>query len=95
MATSRPLVLRVNRKQANEEQSERQLSLVFYHGGFYRDFLMRLHHIGKVVKDLAEAQKYYEETFGLKALGPPVIDPIQAVEVVFIETGLEGVRPSN
>lgn len=48
---------------------------------------MRLHHIGKVVKDLSEAQKYYEDTFGLKALGPPVIDPIQAVEVVFIETG--------
>jgi len=54
---------------------------------------MRLHHIGKVVKDLAEAQKYYEDTFGLKALGPPVIDPIQAVEVVFIETGVRGSPP--
>jgi methylmalonyl-CoA/ethylmalonyl-CoA epimerase len=51
---------------------------------------MRLHHIGKVVKDLEEARKYYEDTFGLKALGPPVIDPIQAVEVVFIETGPGG-----
>jgi methylmalonyl-CoA/ethylmalonyl-CoA epimerase len=54
---------------------------------------MRLHHIGKVVEDLAKAQKYYEDTFGLKALGPPITDPIQAVEVVFIETGPEGSPP--
>lgn len=49
---------------------------------------MKLHHIGRIVKDLAVAQKYYEEIFGLKALSEPVIDPLQSVEVVFIEAGL-------
>ncbi|MFC1853794.1 VOC family protein [candidate division CSSED10-310 bacterium] len=48
---------------------------------------MKLHHIGKVVRDLDEAQTYYRDIFGLQALGPPVVDPIQQVEVVFIETG--------
>jgi methylmalonyl-CoA epimerase len=60
---------------------------------------MKLHHIGKVVKDMGEAQKYYEDTFGLKARSKPVIDPNQRVEVVFIETGhgqdltIELIRP--
>jgi methylmalonyl-CoA/ethylmalonyl-CoA epimerase len=60
---------------------------------------MKLHHIGKVVKDIGKAQIYYENIFGLKARSKPVIDPIQCVEVVFIETGhgqdltIELIRP--
>ena len=48
---------------------------------------MKLHHIGKVVKDLKQARNYYKETFGLEPLGEPVIDPIQKVEVLLIDTG--------
>ena len=60
---------------------------------------MKLHHIGKVVENINKAQKYYELTLGLKARSKPVIDPIQRVEVVFIETGhgqdltIELIRP--
>lgn len=50
---------------------------------------MRLHHIGKVVKDIGIAVDYYKDTFGLRSLCAPVIDPIQKVEVVFLETGLK------
>lgn len=45
---------------------------------------MRLHHIGKVVKDLSEARASYAALFGLKALGDPVIDPLQKVAVQFL-----------
>jgi len=48
---------------------------------------MKLHHIGKVVKDLEEARRYYKETFGLDSIGEVVIDPIQKVEVLLIDTG--------
>ena len=48
---------------------------------------MKLHHIGKVVKDLEEAKRYYKETFGLDSIGEAVIDPIQKVEVLLIDTG--------
>ena len=48
---------------------------------------MKLHHIGKVVKDLDEAVKYHKETFGLEPIGKRVIDPIQKVEVVTLNTG--------
>jgi methylmalonyl-CoA epimerase len=48
---------------------------------------MKLHHIGKVVKNIAEARRYYHETFGLEPLGEPVIDPIQKVEVLLLNTG--------
>ncbi|MGD2085693.1 MAG: VOC family protein [Candidatus Aminicenantes bacterium] len=48
---------------------------------------MKLHHIGKVVKDLDEAVKYHRETFGLEPIGERVIDPIQKVEVVTLNTG--------
>lgn len=48
---------------------------------------MKLHHIGKVVKDLKEAQKYYKETFGLESIAEPVVDPIQKVELVSLNTG--------
>ncbi|MCP5105630.1 MAG: VOC family protein [bacterium] len=48
---------------------------------------MKLHHIGRVVKDLEEARKYYKETFGLEALGEPEVDPIQKVEVLLLDTG--------
>lgn len=48
---------------------------------------MKLHHIGKVVKDLDEAVKYHRETFGLEPMGGKVVDPIQKVEVVLLNTG--------
>jgi methylmalonyl-CoA/ethylmalonyl-CoA epimerase len=48
---------------------------------------MRLHHIGKVVKNLEEAKTYYKEVFGLEPVGGPVVDPIQKVEVLLISTG--------
>lgn len=48
---------------------------------------MKLHHIGKVVKDLQEAITYHRETFGLEPMGEPVIDPNQKVEVVALNTG--------
>ncbi|UCH98187.1 MAG: VOC family protein, partial [Candidatus Aminicenantes bacterium] len=48
---------------------------------------MKLHHIGKVVKDLDEAVKYHKETFGLEPIGERVIDPIQKVEVAVLNTG--------
>jgi methylmalonyl-CoA/ethylmalonyl-CoA epimerase len=48
---------------------------------------MKLHHIGKVVHNLKEAQDYYKETFGLLPLGEPTIDPIQKVEVVYLNAG--------
>ncbi len=60
---------------------------------------MKLHHIGKVVKDLEEARLYYHQTFGLEAWGEPVIDPIQKVEVLLLNTGygaevtIELIRP--
>lgn len=48
---------------------------------------MRLHHIGKVVRDLQEDAKYYKDTFGLDLRGEPVVDEIQKVKVAFVETG--------
>jgi len=48
---------------------------------------MKLHHIGKVVKDLDEAVRYHRETFGLEPIGERVLDPIQKVEVVTLNTG--------
>lgn len=49
--------------------------------------MMKLHHIGKVVKDLDAAREYYKETFGLEPLGEPVVDPIQKVRVQMLDTG--------
>jgi len=48
---------------------------------------MKLHHIGKVVKDLEEAIAYHAETFGLHPITQPEYDPIQKVHVVLLETG--------
>ena len=42
---------------------------------------MKLYHIGKVVKDLEEAKKYYKETFGFEPIGEMVEDNIQKVWV--------------
>ena len=51
---------------------------------------MKLHHIGKVVRNLEEAKIYYKEVFGLEPVGGPVVDPIQKVEVLLISTGFGG-----
>ena len=48
---------------------------------------MKLHHIGKVVKNLDEAIAYHKETFGIEPIGERVIDPIQKVEVAVLNTG--------
>ena len=62
---------------------------------------MRLHHIGKVVDDLMEEKKYYLDTFGLKGSDQILMDPIQQVELLFIESGgphlpsIELLKPIN
>lgn len=62
---------------------------------------MKLHHIGKVVRDLKEAQKYYLDIFGLKPVDKPVIDPVQKVKVVKLSSGhglevtIELIQPIN
>ena len=48
---------------------------------------MKLHHIGKVVKDLSEARASYAGLFGMKALGEPVVDPLQKVAVQMLAFG--------
>lgn len=48
---------------------------------------MKLHHIGKVVRDLDEAIRYHRETFGHLPLGDPVVDPVQKVRVVLLDVG--------
>lgn len=48
---------------------------------------MKLYHIGKVVKDLEEAKKYYKETFGFEPIGEPVEDNIQKVWVLKMNIG--------
>ena len=62
---------------------------------------MKLHHIGKVVEDLEKEIEYYKNTFGMKITGKPVIDPIQKVEVAFVDVGygkdltIELIRPTT
>ncbi|MDQ1355361.1 MAG: methylmalonyl-CoA/ethylmalonyl-CoA epimerase [Acidobacteriota bacterium] len=48
---------------------------------------MKLYHIGKVVKDLEEAKKYYKETFGFEPIGEMVEDNIQKVWVLKMGVG--------
>lgn len=48
---------------------------------------MKLHHIGRVVENLDRAVQYYRDCFGLEPAGDPVVDPIQKVEVVILNTG--------
>jgi methylmalonyl-CoA/ethylmalonyl-CoA epimerase len=48
---------------------------------------MKLHHIGKVVADMEEAVRYHREMFGLEPVGEMVVDPIQKVEVVLLNSG--------
>ena len=48
---------------------------------------MRLHHIGIVVDNIEEWADYYKNIFGLPAVGKQVLDPIQKVEVIFINMG--------
>ncbi|MFC1585758.1 VOC family protein [Fibrobacterota bacterium] len=50
---------------------------------------MKLHHIGKVVENIGKEIDYYRNVFGFQQIGKSVIDPIQKVEVAFIETGLD------
>lgn len=54
---------------------------------------MKLHHIGKVVKDIALARSEYEDLFDFKAQGDPVLDPIQKVHVLLLASG-DGSGPS-
>ena len=49
---------------------------------------MKLHHIGKVVADLAAAREEYRACFGLEPLGEAVVDPIMKVEVQMLGLGL-------
>lgn len=51
---------------------------------------MKLDHIGVVVKDINEAQKYYKSQFGFDALSSVIDEPAQKVKVMFIDLGLSG-----
>lgn len=48
---------------------------------------MKLHHIGKVVKDLEEAIQYHRDTFGHEVIGEPTVDPVQKVKVALLDIG--------
>jgi methylmalonyl-CoA/ethylmalonyl-CoA epimerase len=47
-------------------------------------FFRRVHHVGIVVPDVAEACTMYCETFGYRPEGPVVLDPLQRVKIQFL-----------
>src|SRR6266536_3291643 len=46
---------------------------------------MTIDHIGVVVQSLEEATAYYVDTFGLRRIGVSIVDPLQDVELQFLE----------
>jgi methylmalonyl-CoA/ethylmalonyl-CoA epimerase len=58
---------------------------------------MTIDHIGIVVGSLDDAARYYTACFSLRAVGGRVVDPLQDVELQFLEdecgTRLELIRP--
>ena len=58
---------------------------------------MTIDHIGIVVGSLAGAAAYYTSTFGLREIGGRIVDPLQDVELQFLEDDggarLELIRP--
>ena len=60
---------------------------------------MIIDHVGVVVASLDEATAYYTTLFGLRAVGERVVDPLQDVELQFLEDDggarIELIRPLN
>ena len=60
---------------------------------------MIIDHVGVVVASLEEAARYYTTLFGLRAVGERVVDPLQDVELQFLEDDggarVELIRPLN
>lgn len=58
---------------------------------------MTIDHIGIVVGSLDVSSSYYQQQFGLRPVGGRIIDPLQDVELQFLEDGagarLELIRP--
>lgn len=58
---------------------------------------MTIDHIGIVVGSLDASSEYYERHFGLRPVGGRIIDPLQDVELQFLQddsgTRLELIRP--
>ena len=46
---------------------------------------MTIDHIGIVVRSLDEAQAYYMQQFGYRPIGARIVDPLQDVELQFLE----------
>ncbi len=60
---------------------------------------MTIDHIGIVVESLEAATDYYSRHFGLRRVGGTIVDPLQGVELQFLEDDrgqrLELIRPSG
>ena len=58
---------------------------------------MTIDHVGIVVGSLEASAEYYTRQFGLKPIGGPMVDPLQDVELQFLEDDrgarLELIRP--
>jgi len=52
---------------------------------------LRLNHIGVIVKNISDSVTYYETILGLKKVSEIYVDTRQEVELVFLETGIEGI----
>jgi methylmalonyl-CoA/ethylmalonyl-CoA epimerase len=54
-------------------------------------------HVGVIVRSIPDAVSYYTRTFGLRPCGDAVVDPLQDVELQFLEDDrgmrLELIRP--
>lgn len=48
---------------------------------------IKLDHIGIVVKNLEHSKEYYKKTYGFNPLSDIIHEPIQKVNLIFIETG--------
>ena len=59
--------------------------------------LMTIDHVGVVVESLEASASYYVRQFGLRPVGGPIVDPLQDVELQFLEDDrgqrLELIRP--
>lgn len=56
-----------------------------------RTMQLAMHHIGILVRDIAESARIYEERFGCRPVGPTVHDPVQTAYVQFLDGVAMGV----
>ena len=48
---------------------------------------MTIDHVGVVVASIEASTSYYIRHFGLRRIGGPIVDPLQDVELQFLEDG--------